>query len=114
MARTRRAQNEVRTAQAVLALMSCLFVPVARSQEVTVQNDSFVSGQSAVIVGDFVPGEQAGARLTSPCDGAIVAVQIGWLHGDEFPPASNEPSTSSTAAPFHSQDRNSSCSKRRF
>ncbi len=51
----------------------------ARAVEITVQNDSFVSGGPAVIVGDFVPGEEAGARLTSPCNGTIVAVQIGWL-----------------------------------
>jgi hypothetical protein len=47
--------------------------------EVTVRNDSFESGQSAVIVGDFVVGEEAAVRLTAPCDGNIVAVQIGWL-----------------------------------
>ena len=51
----------------------------ALGEEITVQNDSFTSGGSAVIVGDFVVGEQAGVRLTSPCNGSIVAVQIGWL-----------------------------------
>jgi hypothetical protein len=58
----------------VLALVS-----PAPGQEVTVQNDSFVTGGPAMVVGNFVPGEQAGVRLTSPCDGAIVEVQIGWL-----------------------------------
>ncbi|MBU0617587.1 MAG: hypothetical protein KKI02_07710 [Planctomycetes bacterium] len=57
-----------------------LALPIAAlGEEVTVQTDSFVTGGSAVIVGNFVPGEHAGVRLTSPCDGAIVAVQIGWL-----------------------------------
>jgi hypothetical protein len=55
------------------------------AQETTVRNDSFESGQSAVVVGGFIPGEHAGVRLTSPCNGSIVAVQIGWLHGEKFP-----------------------------
>ncbi|HRX84310.1 MAG TPA: hypothetical protein P5572_04750 [Phycisphaerae bacterium] len=42
------------------------------------KNDNVVDFGTAVIVGDFVPGERAGARLTSPCDGTIVAVQILW------------------------------------
>ena len=46
------------------------------AQEVTVQNDSFDT--MGTPVGDFVPGEHAGVRLTSPCDGAIVGVQIAW------------------------------------
>ncbi len=48
-----------------------------RAAELTVQNDSFVSG-TANIFADFVAGEEAAAWLTSPCDGDIVAVQIGW------------------------------------
>jgi hypothetical protein len=55
-----------------------LAIPVL-GEEVTLQNDSFVTGGSAMIVGDFASGEQAGVRLTAPCDGAIVEVQIGWL-----------------------------------
>ena len=54
----------------------------AFSTEVTVQNDSFVSGGSAVIVGGFHPGEQAAVWLTSPCDGTIVALQVAWLASD--------------------------------
>ena len=46
------------------------------ADEVTVQNDSFDT--LGTPVGDFVAGEHAGVRLTSPCDGAIVAVQIAW------------------------------------
>jgi hypothetical protein len=54
---------------------------VAYGAEVTVKNDSFVEGGTAYLVGDFIPGEQAGARLTSPCNGTIVAVQVAWLEG---------------------------------
>ena len=57
-----------------------LTVPAARGQEVTVKNDSFLGGM-AVIVGDFIAGEEAAVWLTSPCDGDIVAVQIAWLEG---------------------------------
>lgn len=53
----------------------------ALAAEVTVKNDSFVDGGAAVIVGDFIAGEEAGARLTAPCNGTIVAVQIAWLEG---------------------------------
>jgi hypothetical protein len=53
----------------------------ALAVEQTVQNDSVVNFGQAVIVGDFVPGEVAAARLTSPCDGTIVAVQVLWLEG---------------------------------
>lgn len=53
----------------------------ARATEVVVKNDSFTNGQNVVIVGDFIAGEQASARLTSPCFGTIVAVQIAWLEG---------------------------------
>ncbi len=59
-------------------LVAAAAAPVT-AEEVTVQNDSFVSGGFANPVGDFVPGEHAGVRLTSPCVGAIVAVQVGWL-----------------------------------
>ncbi|MFQ5806065.1 MAG: hypothetical protein ACE5I3_06415 [Phycisphaerae bacterium] len=53
----------------------------ASGNEIVVRNDSFEDGGPAVIVGNFIPGEHAGARLTAPCDGAIVAVQIAWLEG---------------------------------
>jgi hypothetical protein len=62
-----------------LPVVAFALVSPAMGQEVTVQNDSFVTGGPAVVVGNFVSGEQAGVRLTSPCDGAIVEVQIGWL-----------------------------------
>lgn len=67
-------------------VMLALALPVL-GEEVTVQNDSFESGGSAYVVGNFVAGEHAGVRLTSPCDGAIVAVQIGWMsfYGDTSP-----------------------------
>ncbi|MFQ5430565.1 MAG: hypothetical protein ACE5E1_09680 [Phycisphaerae bacterium] len=47
--------------------------------EITVQNDDFVNNGPATVLGDFAVGEHGGVRLTSPCNGAIVAVQIGWL-----------------------------------
>ena len=53
----------------------------AQAEEIIVQNDSVTESSSAVIVGDFIEGERAGARLTSPCDGTIVGVQIFWLEG---------------------------------
>jgi hypothetical protein len=62
-----------------LNVTAVLLALPALGEEVTLQNDSFVNGGSAMIVGNFVSGEQAGVRLTAPCDGAIVAVQIGWL-----------------------------------
>lgn len=66
-----------------LLITCCLTIGLAAAtpawaEEIVVQNDSFVSGGPAIIVGDFVAGEHAGARLTSPINGAIVAVQIGW------------------------------------
>ena len=66
-----------------------LTAPTA-AQEQTVQNDRFISGGPVVIVGNFVPGEHAGVRLTSPCEGAIVAVQIGWLESTPGHPQSIE------------------------
>lgn len=67
--------------------LGLLSYAAALGDEVTVRNDSFESGQSAYVVGDFVPGEHAGAVLTAPCDGAIVAVQIGWLAGSQTDPS---------------------------
>lgn len=62
-----------------LLLATWIATVPAAADEVLVRNDSFDSGESAYIVGDFVAGEHAGVRLTSPCDGAIVAVQVAWL-----------------------------------
>lgn len=53
----------------------------ARAAETVVKNDSIVDDGQAVIVGNFIVGERAGARLTAPCNGTIVAVQILWLEG---------------------------------
>jgi hypothetical protein len=66
----------------VLALAALFWgVGAASGAEEVAQNDSIVDFGEAVIVGDFIAGEMAGAVLTSPCDGAIVAVQILWLEG---------------------------------
>ncbi len=61
----------------------------AYATEVVVKNDSLQDYGQAYIVGDFIMGEMAGARLASPCDGSIVAVQILWW---EAPGAGNPPS----------------------
>jgi hypothetical protein len=73
----------------VVALLSPLALP-ARAVEQTVKNDSVVNFGQAVIVGDFVQGEMAGVRLTSPCDGTLVGVQILWLEGTPGHPPSLE------------------------
>jgi len=62
--------------------LGLLLVPLSTyAEEVVVKNDSITSFGQAVIVGDFIAGEHAGVRLTSPCNGTIVAVQILWLEG---------------------------------
>jgi hypothetical protein len=61
-------------------LLSALALP-ALAAEVVVKNDSIVDFGQAVIVGDFIAGERAGVRLTSSCNGNIVAIQILWLEG---------------------------------
>ncbi len=65
------------------------FAPLAGAAEVTVRNDTVENFSQVGIVGDFVAGEQAGARLQSPCDGTLVAVQIVWI---EPPGAGTQPS----------------------
>jgi len=67
----------------LIALMLSV-VGSALAEERTVQNDSWVPGQTNV-VGGFVAGEKAAAWLTSPCAGSIVAVQILWLSRDPSP-----------------------------
>ena len=65
----------------VAALVLAATLSAARAAETTVKNDSIIDNGQAVIVGDFIVGERAAARLTSPCNGTIVAVQILWLEG---------------------------------
>jgi hypothetical protein len=64
----------------LLLVAGALAAPVLGT-EITVKNDSYIDGGSAIIVGDFIAGEQAGARLTSTAAGYIVAVQVAWLEG---------------------------------
>lgn len=66
----------MRTTTISAAMLAAAATVTAGAQEVTVQNDSFDG--LGTPVGDFVAGEHAGVRLTSPCDGAIVGVQIAW------------------------------------
>ncbi len=63
------------------ALVLLALAGPALATEITVRNDSFEDGDSVVIVGNFISGEHAGARLTAPCDGAIVEIQIAWVEG---------------------------------
>ena len=72
--------NLIRRGLCALTLLATLCI-TAQAEEITVKNDSVTEASQAVIVGDFVEGERAGVRLTSPCDGTIVAVQIFWLEG---------------------------------
>ena len=51
----------------------------AWSTEITVKNDSLVNNSAGVVEAGFVAGEKAGAWLTSPCAGNIVAAQVLWL-----------------------------------
>ena len=64
-----------------LALFGACIVSVTLGEEIIVKNDSVADFGQAVIVGDFVVGEHAGVRLTSPCNGTIVGIQILWLEG---------------------------------
>lgn len=83
--------TQTRAGRGLLVAAALLAWPLqGLAEEVVVKNDLFVSGGAAVIVGDFVPGEHAGVRLTSPCNGAIVAVQVAWLEGTPGHPPSLE------------------------
>ena len=59
-----------------LGLLTCGRLHAA---EVTVKNDTFVSGGPAAVQVGFIAGESAAAWLTAPCTGTIVAVQVAWL-----------------------------------
>lgn len=61
----------------VLAVLSA--AAAAPAAEQVVKNDNVVDFGQAVIVGGFAPNERAGVRLTSPCPGNIVALQVVWL-----------------------------------
>ena len=62
------------------AMCAVLGLCVAPSigDEVVVQIDSLTAGDSGTICPCFVAGEEAAVWLTSPCDGAIVGLQIFW------------------------------------
>lgn len=74
------------TSRAALSAISlpvlCLLLTLpVLGAETVVKNDAITDNSEAVIVGDFIVGERAGVRLTAPCNGNIVAVQILWLEG---------------------------------
>ena len=62
-------------------LLPALLAAPLDAEQVVVRNDSVEDFGDAYIVGDFIAGEEAGVRLTSPCDGTIVAIHILWLEG---------------------------------
>ena len=62
---------------AMCALVGMCSVPVF-GDEVVVQNDSLSGGDQATVCPCFVASEEAAVWLTSPCDGAIVGIQIFW------------------------------------
>ncbi len=51
----------------------------APATEIVVQNDRLCEGCLGAIQAGFIGGETAASWLTTPCDGAIVAVQVLWL-----------------------------------
>ncbi|MCH7527258.1 MAG: hypothetical protein IID39_07465 [Planctomycetes bacterium] len=78
------------TPLAVGLILTLHLAAATTAEEVIVQNDSVGDFDDVVIVGDFIPQEEAAAWLTSPCDGAIVAVQVLWLSIDPGAPPSLE------------------------
>ena len=61
-----------------VALALAAAAGAASGAETTVQNDSVTDGASATICPCFGAGEHAAVWLTSPCNGAIVAIQVFW------------------------------------
>ena len=61
-----------------LALAVALGAGGANAEEVTVRNDSLTDFSTAVVVTGFIAGGGAGSWLTSPCTGAVRAVQVFW------------------------------------
>jgi len=51
---------------------------VTAAFEVTIQNDSTVSGTPSTAAHTLVGGEEAAAWLTTTCSGTLVAVQVYW------------------------------------
>lgn len=58
--------------------LACAFSGGVGAAEVTLKNDSLTDFGSAAIVWGFIGGEMAGAWLTSPCEGNLVAAQVFW------------------------------------
>jgi len=62
------------------ALLIALLAPgMLTAQEIIVKNDSVTDFGQAVIVGDFVAGEEAAVVLTMPQAGTIVGIQVYWV-----------------------------------
>ncbi len=75
-----------RTAHAFAAVISTVAVLAGASRgsaaEIVVRNDSVENFNLVAVFGGFTTGEEGGSRLTSPCDGSIVGIQILWWAGD--------------------------------
>ena len=61
-----------------------------RGDRYTLQNDSVTDFSQVAIVGNFVPYEEVGVMLTSPCDGSIVEIHILWWEGTSGHPQTIE------------------------
>ncbi len=73
-------QSPTMRRNAIVLCAALLAVATAtHAEEVIVRNDSLGDNDPALIIGDFIVGEHAGVRLTSPCNGTIVGIQILFL-----------------------------------
>ncbi|RMF85414.1 MAG: hypothetical protein D6744_01435 [Planctomycetota bacterium] len=64
-------------------LAAICLISHATAAEVVVKNDSITDNTQVVVEAGFIGGERAAAWLTAPCDGTIVAVQVGWFDDNE-------------------------------
>ena len=75
---TRSPRSRIAVGPAAILLAWALLVSAVQAAEVTVQNDSLTGGDPGIVQLGFDPPESAASWQTSPCDGAIVAVQVFW------------------------------------
>ena len=87
---TLRTKKAITAPAAAIGILLAVCTCSSFAAEQLVQNDSVVNFGQAIVLGDFVAGEEAAVRLTSPCNGNIVAVQVLWLENGSGNPASME------------------------
>ena len=73
-----RRSTRISAALAAVALVGLDGRCFATPYVVEVKNDSYTGASSVTICECFIPGDQAGAWLTAPVNGDIVAVEILW------------------------------------